>query len=218
MGYPEWGERFNRTNSPDFITQIDWPEEDILVRFSFGSGLSFFSTQSWEREFNILFSTENYLLTRPIVYTWSSENTGLIISYGSQGIRDSGALVLYDPNTGAEIKEIGVDALQLFDLTVSNDGSILAGGRDKWSSKIIFFDNKSNYYIGELETDMEIQDLDWSPDDQYLVTGSSTGSVVIWEPISGQLVHEKKIINGAVSDVIWFSPDKIFILYENGST
>ncbi|MCI0710710.1 MAG: WD40 repeat domain-containing protein [Chloroflexi bacterium] len=86
------------------------------------------------------------------------------------------------------------------------------------------FDGFVGLSLGEIRQQIDNQDiltvivkLDWSPDDQYLLTGGSGGNLIVWEVQSSEIIHMKES-NSLDPETplydqllrtadVWFSPD-----------
>jgi len=210
-------------DNDSFKEQVQWPDDDPLMAFDFFDGISLWDSQSWTRTRNIVFEEGRIIRFGEVedyglfvnTFSWPSHKEFIVVSYGNPGMQLSGAIILWDPKTGSQIKMLEEISGQVHTMAISNNDSILAAA-NPWNTIKLF--NLTTYMnVGNLETGLDNTCLDWSPDDQMLVTGSDQGYVNIWDPDTGEKIdsyYERKI---SVSNVVWVSSDQVLIQFDDNS-
>lgn len=116
-----------------------------------------------------------------------------------------GVILLWDPESGSEVRRLGEGLEQVIDMAWSPDGSRLASiGQDHL---IRLWDPESGQQVGELpgHPGNTVMGIDWSPDGRFLATASGL-EAKLWDVESMQEVHLLEGHLSLVTDVT-FHPD-----------
>ena len=204
-----------------FREQVQWPEDDPLIAFNFGEGISLWNTQTWERTRNLVHEEGKMIRKGQVMdyglfvntFMWLPDKTKIAVSYGSPGVTLSGALIIWDANNGSKLSIIEETKEQILDLVLTDDGSILVGA-NPWDT-IKFFDMHSYLHANTINTSLEIRSMDLTNDNQYLVSGSKYGYVNLWDRNRGNKVESYFENTIAIEDVVWLPTNRVMILSED---
>lgn len=111
------------------------------------------------------------------VFSVAFSPDGAVLASGSQG----GALILWDIQSGEQLRTIRTNSGIVYSLEFSPDGTILASGT---SDATILWDAETGERLRTLEgvSDIEsVKSVSFSPDGEILASGYNDGGIVLWD-------------------------------------
>lgn len=214
----------------DWVRDVDFsPDSKILASAGDDGLLRFWDTTTGDE----LGATDNigsYLLTvrwspnqrylaaqssEEFLYLWDANNNQLLFTSGEPTLPGSlkwigdqqlqvqsrdGALMQWTPENGLEV------AYNTSGLEVTNSNGIKA----KVNGAYISLSGKSN---GLLQGhDAQVISLEWSPDQQYLISQGADGNMGIWDAGKQQLIALMPITDGSQKMLVWSTEGNGFYL------
>ena len=117
---------------------------------------------------------------------------GKILATGSI----EGSIVLWDAQTGRQLRELVGHYNTVFSMAFSPDGKMLATGSTDGTGEVLLWNVQTGERLRRFGGHLEVRSLAFSVDGRLMAAGSDFGQVVLWETESGRklatLLHGEK--------------------------
>jgi WD40 repeat protein len=127
---------------------------------------------------------------RPARMVWfprfSPDGTKLATAHGNWDQNAVGAVRIWDAATGKELFNLPTE-LGVRSVAWSAKGTVIAAGT--YGRAVYFFNAETGAEIGKMPLDANVEVVLISPDEQRMITSFNSGSVIVWNLMTGNPIH-----------------------------